>query len=352
MASAASSIVPQSPPKRARFEDTDSASHIEPPPVPPPPTPTATHTHSDHPSYADSEHSDHDTDLSTLACSYAFFEWHRVYSAVENGQVIKKDLDELSKADLIKYAKEVHEAQLAELMSFVDLHAIRLGKKGESGNLMTSRWVLRFKLKDNVKIIKARLTVHGFKDADADHLSTFAGTATKWSQRLVPSIASNMRWELLSADVSSAFIRGLTFEEMSKLTGSEVRTAAFSVPKTSEYLIKLLPGFEAYDSSVHEIIMLKPIYGLKDAPRAWRQKLHQVLTGLHGRSLASDPSLYTWHELVKGQPDPELRLIVSTHVDDLKITGTPAAIKYLVDGLISCFGKLTIKKKIFEHCGI
>ena len=42
--------------------------------------------------------------------------------------------------------------------------------------------------------------------------------------------------------------------------------------------------------------MLKPIYGLKDAPRAWRTKLHQVLIQwLSCRQLYSGPELYCVH---------------------------------------------------------
>ena len=42
--------------------------------------------------------------------------------------------------------------------------------------------------------------------------------------------------------------------------------------------------------------MIKPIYGLKDAPRAWRKKLHQVLIGqLSCRQLYAEPELYCAH---------------------------------------------------------
>ena len=42
--------------------------------------------------------------------------------------------------------------------------------------------------------------------------------------------------------------------------------------------------------------MLKPIYGLKDAPRAWRKKLHQVLIQwMSCRQLYSEPELYCVH---------------------------------------------------------
>ena len=37
--------------------------------------------------------------------------------------------------------------------------------------------------------------------------------------------------------------------------------------------------FKDVDPKYETFTMLKLIYGLKDAPRAWRKKLHEVLTG-------------------------------------------------------------------------
>ena len=89
--------------------------------------------------------------------------------------------------------------------------------------------------------------MHGFKDRDADHLDTYAATASKWSQRLVVATAAQMRWEVGSADISSAFIRGLTFEEMSKLTGKQLRSAAFILPKGTDEILRSDPGLRRYD---------------------------------------------------------------------------------------------------------
>lgn len=259
--------------------------------------------------------------------------WASLVALVSNDPVIKKEIDDLSAADMITYKKEVFKAMVKELMSFHDLSAIKLGLKGTSGNCMTSRWVIRFKMIEGLKAIKARLTVHGFKDADAETLSTYASTACKWAQRLVCATAAQMRWELCSADVSSAFIRSLTFEEMAKLNGTEVRTAGFLMPKGSEEALRQIPGFEKYDPTIHEVVMCKPIYGLKDAPRAWRQRLHASLIKLKGRNMCCDASLYAWYTVTPGSSTPTLTLLCSTHVDDLKICGTPECTKMLLERL-------------------
>ncbi len=45
-----------------------------------------------------------------------------------------------------------------------------------------------------------------------------------------------------------------------------------------EELLRKIKGFEDFHPARETLEMIKPIYGLKDAPRAWRRKLHQVLT--------------------------------------------------------------------------
>lgn len=100
--------------------------------------------------------------------------------------------------------------------------------------------------------------------------------------------------------------------------------------------------------------MIKPIYGLKDAARAWRKKLHQVLCCWSMSQLRAEGELYVRHSYPqKLQPEsgirrlqkmvdkeeasairydkslsgmalraggirPRLVLLLSTHVDDLK----------------------------------
>ena len=52
--------------------------------------------------------------------------------------------------------------------------------------------------------------------------------------------------------------------------------------KTDITILRKIKGFENYNPNTNTLNMKKPIYGLKDAPRAWRKKLHQVLqAGCH-----------------------------------------------------------------------
>ena len=84
-------------------------------------------------------------------------------------------------------------------------------------------------------------------------------------------------------------------------------------------LLKKIPGFEEYNPMLEVLAMIKSNYGLKDAPRAWRKKLHEVLTAWGTYPSLSDPQVYMSHLPARRDDGRKaLRCILSTHVDDLK----------------------------------
>ena len=69
------------------------------------------------------------------------------------------------------------------------------------------------------------------------------------------------------------------------------------MPKADLECLRTIKGFENFDPSKETLYMIKPIYGLKDAPRAWRKKFHQVLIQwMSCRQLYSEPELYCVHD--------------------------------------------------------
>ena len=236
-----------------------------------------------------------------------------------------------------------------ELLSFSENKAFKVVPAGTTRNCMSSRWVLTWKWDpvNKVNMIKARLTVRGFLDRDSPTLETFAGTASRWSQRLVVAISVQNGWKLLTADVGTAFLRGLTFQELSELTGEKLRRAAFTPPSGYSSFIRELPDCAHYSESAHELEMLKAVYGLKDAPRAWRKRLHIALTELHAEQLRTDANIYIWRTT-----SGSLTAICSTHVDDLKFGGEPQQIETILAALTRQCGQLKICRDSFEHCGI
>ena len=147
----------------------------------------------------------------------------------------------------------------------------------------------------------------------------------------------------------------MTFDDIArasaeKSTVESVRAVHLIIPKESQHLIRKLKGFENYDLNIHILRLLKGGYGLKDAPRLWRKRLHESLVSFGMKATQMDPSIYCkWRR--QGE-NYELVLILSTHVDDLKGGGVPGESTGLLAHLEKEFGKGKLHWNPFEHCGI
>ena len=215
--------------------------------------------------------------------------------------LIVKNIDAMMAEDVNINLAAVEAAIRKEVKSFQDLNTFQRAKRSTSKEICSSRWVPRWKLLDGIRSIKARRTIRGFEDLAQD-VSTYASTATRWGQRLICSVAVQHSWSLFTADVGAAFLRGLTFAELAKLSGDPIRDVSFVPPDGSERFFQELPGLADLHFSTEVLRLLKPAYGLKDAPKAWRTRLDQALQQLGGKSLRTDNSLYvffsTWRTAI------------------------------------------------------
>ena len=96
--------------------------------------------------------------------------------------------------------------------------------------------------------------------------------------------------------------------------------------------------------------MLKPVYGLKDAPRAWRKRLHLAMVEMSATALRTDACIYVWRVNKNGKH--KLVAICSAHVDDIKLAGEDDIVEWILKQLSKWFDKLKIQRGSFEHCGI
>ena len=307
-------------------------------------------------------HSDNESDISTLNADDIFdtldieFYSHSgeadspwcVFLSAAGEIVLEKSVGELSAKEIKAHWNEVSKGVMKELLSFTELGVFRISPKGTTGNHMTSRWVMRWKWNPtaNADEIKCRLTVRGFMDLAGPELLTYAGTASRWGQRLVVAIACQKKWRLVCADVGSAFLKSLTFKEIAEINNEPVRKCSFSPPSGYADFVRQLPGCSHYDDRIHELELLKPVYGLKDAPRAWRRRLHTAMVELGAENLRTDRCIYVWRNGKK------LIAICSAHVDDLKLAGEKDIVDHILSTLTQQFGKLKIVNDSFEHCGI
>eukprot|EP00959_Pyramimonas_sp_CCMP1952_P302479 6329048-Pyramimonas_sp.AAC.1 len=90
-------------------------------------------------------------------------------------------------------------------------------------------------------------------------------------------------------DIDTAFLEGLTYEELAHATSEETRVVCFALPPGSGQVLRTLPGFSSYDESRHYLRCLAPGTGTKDAPRAFSFKLRATTRAIGLAPTSYDP---------------------------------------------------------------
>ena len=82
------------------------------------------------------------------------------------------------------------------------------------------------------------MVLHGFKDVVEDETDTYAGTASRVSQRLLVSEAAlHPEWTFAIADISKAFLQGMTYKEISQATGKDEKITHSTVPQGCDIIL-------------------------------------------------------------------------------------------------------------------
>ena len=211
------------------------------------------------------------------------------------GPVIERTHNVLTREEALKHVDQCRESMIKELNRWHKHGAWRRLPLSQSRNLLRSKWVLKWKDISGKKDVKGRLVAQGFQDRQ--NLSTFSGTTTRWGQRIVMAVSTQFGWRLASADVSEAFLRGITFEELHRLDPSQpLRQVEIALPPGSEELLRTLPGMSDFSSASECLSLLKPGFGLKDAPRLWNLALQQVLGKANLKCVQVDRQLFCKHD--------------------------------------------------------
>ena len=148
---------------------------------------------------------------------------------------------------------------LKELQTWANLKCFSRKRRADARNVIDVRWVVKFKwevptsdasgsghaeARAPVRTIRARLTVRGFKDQQKADIDRYAGTSSRCSQKLIVSEAVKNGWDICTADISKAFLQGVTYEELAELTGEPLREVNFYLPTDNIPLLRMIPGFE------------------------------------------------------------------------------------------------------------
>nr|GEV73273.1 ribonuclease H-like domain-containing protein [Tanacetum cinerariifolium] len=158
------------------------------------------------------------------------------------------------------------------------------------------KWIYKIKYKSSrdIERYKARLVAKGFSQREGiDFDETFFPVVKMTTVRCVISLSVENKWQLFQLDVKNAFLYGDLDEEI-----------YMTIPQ----------DFSDKDNKGKVCKLVKSLYGLKQPPRKWNEKLVGVLKDHGFTQSVNDHSLFT---LTK--KDKFIALLV--YVNDIFITG-------------------------------
>jgi len=178
-------------------------------------------------------------------------------------------------------------------------------------HIISCKWIFKNKYNSDGSLQrrKARLLARGFNQIEGiDYFDTFSPVVKLVTIRVVLSLAISHAWPIHQLDVNNAFLNGELNE-----------------------IVYMDQSF-GFSSNSHQVCRLhKAIYGLKQAPQPWYQKLSNTLVQLGFKPTISDPSLFTL-------TNSKFVLHILIYVDDILITGSSSqAIKNLITTLNNSF---------------
>ena len=194
--------------------------------------------------------------------------------------------------------------------------------------------------------VRARLTVRGFKDSERGDIDRYAGTSSRCAKKVLASEAVRNHWPICTANISKAFLQGVTYEKLAALTGEPMREVNFYLPASNISLLRQIKGFEDFDPQNEILHCDKPGTGLVDAPRAFSLRLRSVTENkCNMKSSKVDPELCMRHHHGSSDLTPRLLASLTKHVDDLKIIwgardgerdpeGTPESVRRAQDRMV------------------
>ena len=182
--------------------------------------------------------------------------------------------------------------------------------------VLKARFILTWKKHENgATRAKARLVVQGFRDPDAHlgNLSTASPTLTRISRNFIMSVATMMGMTLFTSDISTAFLQGRNFDPNSK------RIIWVKLPRDGELL-----GLPPSHGKLMKLV--KPMYGLCDAPRAWFEEATERILNMGNGAIVQHPLdaclFLAFDKSVHPPPEgedqqPRLLALFGIHVDDI-----------------------------------
>ncbi|GKV25872.1 hypothetical protein SLEP1_g35253 [Rubroshorea leprosula] len=183
-----------------------------------------------------------------------------------------------------------------------ELHALKINDTWDlvpreaHMNVVGCKWVFKTKLKPdgNLDCLKARLVAKGFHQIEGfDFLETFSLVVKPASIHIVITTSCMKGWTIRQLNVKNAFLHGYLSKPV---------------------YMKQPPGFIDSMHPSHVCRLKKALCGLKQAPRAWFDRLNNFFLNFGFFCSITDPSLFICHS-------SQGTLLLLIYVDDMLLTG-------------------------------
>ncbi|XP_063942736.1 uncharacterized protein LOC135150383 [Daucus carota subsp. sativus] len=165
-----------------------------------------------------------------------------------------------------------------ELNQFTRSKVWELVPKPEDTSIIGTKWVFRNKLDENGTVVrnKARLVAQGYTQMEGiDFDETYTPLARIESILMLLAFACHKGFKVYQMDVKSAFLNGILEEEV---------------------YVKQPPCFEDSVNPEYVYKLYKALYGSKQAPRAWYERLSKFLLDNNFKMGTADKTLFTRQE--------------------------------------------------------
>jgi hypothetical protein len=217
---------------------------------------------------------------------------------------------------------DIKPAMDQEIKKFEDFGAFTR-VKDEGQYAIKTRWVISESDDDSKgSRLKARLCMRGDTEENIDMIRADSPTAHKDSLKLALAIAANENFDLVSRDIKSAFLQGMSLERQ----------------------VYVVPPLEANEPDKLWLLE-KGAYGLLDGSRLFYLELKKKLVSLGMKPVSGDPALFTIHE------NNQLIGFVCIHVDDLLMAGNYRFRQVIREKLIKHFKFSKMEEGKFTYLG-
>ena len=237
---------------------------------------------------------------------------------------------------------EFMKAMQSELGSYLEHEAVEIARRHNVSpqRILGMRWVLSWKTvtsEGSGEVIgrkpKARLIIKGFQDPDLLDLKRDSPTLSTQNRNLVLTFSAMNNWQSYVGDIKTAFLNG---------DKTEYDREIFAEPPEE---VKQMLGLKP-----HELFrILKAVYGLLHAPRAWADKLAKELTNQGWTQSKLEPCVWRLYD-----SNQNLCGIIGIHVDDLLCCGTGSVFEQHVRKLRESFpfgSWRDLRKEAVTFCG-